>query len=266
MATDTKNLQTKNLIQRSDIRTMKKDIQQLRRTGFIKETEKIITTPVVEQKTSAELSRTPSLRSKDTRIIREVGSSSSAGSSRSGVPSTRETLATQRDQKAEIPVLKEIDFKQTLPKVEEKKAEIEKNPSAITQDRPKIDMQEMEKDKKIVQQNQTKESKQPIKANFSSIAREDNMPQLQSPDKVENSRQSRSNEGSSIESGQKQQQPTFKETPLVEQSSLRGKEYLKRIPEIPLDIKEKLSESGRIEEKQRKKFMEDIEEWAKEAQ
>jgi chromosome segregation ATPase len=51
---------------------------------------------------------------------------------------------------------------------------------------------------------------------------------------------------------------TFKETPVIEQSSLQSREYLKQVPAAAM---EKLEKSTEIEEKQRLKFMEDVEKW-----
>ncbi len=62
-----------------------------------------------------------------------------------------------------------------------------------------------------------------------------------------------SNRGSSIESGQRQQQIASAET--------KEREYLKG---ISLAAKEKLAQSTEIEEKQRAKFIEDVEKWAEE--
>ena len=214
MATD-----TKNLIQSSDIRTMRKDIQQIKKTGF-------------------------------------------AGFVNG----------------AEKTTLK-IDLKKAIKEVSEK----ENKPLNTYQDKIKLDLE-------VLKQNKNQENNQEIKTKLPPLSKENNTSQLQNPNKVDNSLKSQDNQKpptpiepmvfDKIKIEPEQKQPpifkeTTKETPVVEQKtpaepiqspSLQIKEYLKGIPKISPAIKEKLADLGKTEEKQRKKFMEDVEEWIKKEQ
>ena len=52
MVTETKSLQEENLIQRANIRTMRKDLKQLRESDVLRESEKIIKLKIPSSKPS----------------------------------------------------------------------------------------------------------------------------------------------------------------------------------------------------------------------
>lgn len=272
-------IDTKSFIDRINIRTMKKDIQKLKEigvVGVVKKSEKIITTSAVKQTATPEhgLVRGKSLlRDKEispTQALPKVEPAHNAFGQLAGLRPAMPAGIADAGDGGKSKILPSAP----LPKAPAERSKIleENKLSDMAQDKIKADEQKMEQNKKVAEplfnqvppiptvsgihdkvgtesgQNQNKENNQSVKANFSSLVQENNTRQKQTLAQ------------------------TDKKTPLTEKtaeqeqnsansiSPLRGnKEYLKGISPI---IKEKLAESAKIEEKQRKKFMEDIEEWA----
>ena len=305
----------KELLEKADIRTMKKDIQRLKGSSAVKKIQQTVTIESVK-KPEYNTFGIPLSNTKRSFIgLPGIGRKNSEVPSldKEHLIKIKQNLATENKENQK----KEIDIK-----VVEQQKEI-LHPRLNQESSTPTTLGIFSKPVKKIEEQKLKPQK---KVELDSLM-EKRISELQSPDKVVDSRLNQNNQASSISTSSsilnkvgtelEQQQPNItslkpeiqkqpqteempvmkekivtKETPPVKQAatieqssaygkdspkenkhlveqSLQGKKYLE---EIPLTVKEKLAESPaeaggeKTKEIQRKKFMEDVEEWMNSSQ
>lgn len=234
---------TNDLLQRSSIRTMKKDIASLREADSLQEKQKISNIKIDNKSGTdsieIEKQRAFLLRSQKTNLEKQL----------QGI-NFKENISL-REEKNKVFLEKENLQKKVnaMSKAEEMGIELDENAekkqwvaegNMVTLENKLKGLEEKNQLSQSVQNNIEKEIggiDNSLK-NIDSVILERKKVEEQPRSKVE---------------------PSLPKTPSVEQSSLQDKAFLK---EVPLPAKEKLAETTRVEEKQRAKFMEDVERWA----